>query len=447
MIRRIVSCLLLFAPIAAISAEADGPAAYAYRAPMTVASGASLQRLQLPAAALARLQQPGLADLRVFDADGRPQPAALLPPAPPEQTRRHHALAPLPILGAPGSLTVTGLGLRVDPSGEARVVRVDGRVAPSSGAALVLGILLDAEAAKGPPVELALDVDVPMQQPVTLLIETSADLRRWQHVTEHVVYRSPGDPTRAIVPLDDADTLDRYLRVTWRAATPLLAPVRLTGAMLTTAGTAATAPIIATLAGTRLVDAHDLRLTLPFATNVTALRIVPTDDALVPVRVLGRSDGEQPWSQIGTGTAYRLTRDAKVGTGTPIALSAQGFRHFRIEADKRTAGFAMPPRIELVLEPRAIAVLLTGRAPYTLAAGLPGVRSTFLPIDDLLAGTRNVDLLALPVATVAAATTIVVSAEDAKTTSGTWLLWAVLGGGTVLLAGIAWLAAKRPAQG
>lgn len=443
---RFMAWVLLLAPVGALSAETDVPGDYAFRAPITVARGAPLQRLPLPAAALIRLQQPDYADLRVFDADGRSQPIALLPARAPELARRNTVLTPLPILGAPGSLTVTGLGLRVDASGEARIVRVDGKVAPSTGAAAVLGTLLDTRPAKGPATELALDVDVPRQQPVTFVIEGSADLRRWSWITDHVVYRSPGDPRRVVIPLDTAGVLDRYLRITWRAATPLLAPVAVTAASVATTTAATLPPIVATITGARLIDPRDLRFSLPFATSIAAVRIIPAGDALIPVRILGRNDDEQPWTLLGAGAAYRLTRPGTVDFGPAIALSIQVFRQIKVEADARTAGFAALPNIELVFEPRDIAVLQTGRPPFELAAGRQGARSALLPVSDLMTGTRDTDPATLPVAVVQPSPAIVASTtENAKTVRLTWLLWAVLGAGTLLLAVAAWFAARKPA--
>lgn len=430
-LRLLVWALLALAPAAATAAEG-----FAFRTPIVAAPGAPLQRLQLPAAAVVRLVEPGYADLRVLDADGRAVPIALLDAREPAASQRITRLDPLPILGAPGSLTVTGITLRVDPAGASRVVRVDGNVGPATGAVL-LGVLFDTRAAKGPATALTLDVDVPAQQPVTFAVEGSTDLRDWQPLAETVVYRSGSQAARAQLPLARAG---RYLRVTWRAATPLLAPAGINAALLTTSGPAAASPIVATLTGATLVDAHDLRLVLPFATPVAGIRIVPAGDGLIPVRILGRADDEQPWTLIGDGVAYRLGRK----TGAVIALSAS-YPEIKVEADARTAGFASPPQVELSFEPREIAMMLTGRAPFTLAAGQPGARAAFLPVQALAASAGDADLASLPRASVAAGLAVIASpAADQGADRRTWLLWAVLVAGVTVLGVLAWIAGRKP---
>ncbi|TRW15018.1 DUF3999 family protein [Glacieibacterium frigidum] len=426
--------LILWAVLALSPAVAAAQEAFASRTPVTAAPGGPLQRLELPAAALVRLQEPGFADLRILDADGRPQPIALLDARAPVLATRTTSLAPLPILGAPGALTVTGVSLRVDPAGTSRVVRVDGNVAPSAGAVL-LGVLLDTSAAKGPATLLTLDVDAPPRQPVTLRVESSADLRAWWPLGESVVYRAPGAAAQAKLPLDGP--VERYIRITWSATTPLLAPVQVTGAALTTTGTAAESRVVATLTGATLVDAHDLRLTLPFATPVAVLRVVPAADGLVPLRIFGRDNDEQAWVPIGEGTAYRLA----ARTGAAITLS-DSYRQIRVEADARTSGFASVPGVQLVFAPREVAVLLTGRAPYTLAAGQAGLSAAYLPVAALAASAPGVDSAALPQAT-AQAPAATVASLAAATEKRTWVLWALLIVGTLALGGLVWLAARK----
>lgn len=426
--------LTLWAALALTPATAAAQDAFASRTPVTAAPGGPLQRLELPAAALVRLREPGFADLRVLDADGRPQAMALLDARPPVLLTQTTKLRPLPILGAPGALTVTGVSLRVDAGGTSRVVRVDGNVAPSASA-VVLGVLLDASAARGPATLLTLDVDTPPRQPVTLRAEGSADLRAWRTLGESVVYRAPGTPVQAKLPL--TGPVERYIRITWRAATPLLAPVQITAATLTTTGLAVGSPVVATLTGVTLADAHDLRLSLPFAIPVAALRVMPAADALIPVRIFGRDDDEQPWVPIGEGAAYRVG----ARTGPAITLS-DSYRRIRIEADARTAGFTGAPGVQLVFAPREVAVLLTGRAPFTLAAGQAGVRAAYLPVAALAASAPGVDLALLPLSTTRAGAASVASLAP-ETGKRTWLLWSLLIAGTLALAGLVWIAARK----
>ena len=140
---RVLWLALATALLAATPAASDAPGDYRVRIAVTPGSGSSVQRLAIPAEALAAAEMPNLADLRVFDARGRAMPIARLaaPPA-----LRRDALSAMPILGAADDFKARALSLRLDDQGRARVTQVDGIVAQGAGQSVVLGALLDARA-------------------------------------------------------------------------------------------------------------------------------------------------------------------------------------------------------------------------------------------------------------------------------------------------------------
>jgi Protein of unknown function (DUF3999) len=438
--------LLLLAG-AASAADDKASGAYAFHAPLQVVAGAPLQRVPLPAAALVRLQQPDYADVRVFNAQGQALAMALLAPSAAPAERRKTDLKPMPVLGAPGSLTVTGGSLQVDPAGRARVVGLSG--APDPASTVVLGVLLDVRSVRDAARELVLKVDMPEQQPVTFRLEASADLSQWQAVSEQVVYRGPGDLSAVTLAIDRPELVGRYLRVTWQSSTKLLAPVRVRGATLTTERSAAVQMERAEISGAKLATPHELEFGLAFATPIAALQLAPAGQStVIPVRILGRADREQPWTLLATGTASRLERGGAVETGAAIRLTDQRFRFIRVEADKRTSGFPTPPGIEVQFAPREIAVLVSGDGPYTLAAGLKGASAAYLPLESLMtAAAADTKVSDLPMAPAARSTPVVMSLSDGGggLLATSILLWAALLGGTAVLGFIAWLASKRPA--
>jgi hypothetical protein len=108
--------------VAAAPAGSDGePDGYALRLPLSVEAGAKVQRLVLPAAVLAGLQTRDGHDVRVFDAKGRAMPIAR---AGASAVVGHVSLDPMPILGAPDALKVSGVSLRLDGRGAAQVAEV-----------------------------------------------------------------------------------------------------------------------------------------------------------------------------------------------------------------------------------------------------------------------------------------------------------------------------------
>lgn len=410
--------LLLVAVSGVAASGADVPADYAVTARVVPSGGAPVQRLDLPAGILAALRRPDAADLRLFDRDGRVLPMAREEVAPRVVKRRPVAVRP--ILGGRAMPGGAGVSLTLDPDGGARVTGLGvGRDGP--GDATVLGALLDARALVGTGTALALAVDTPTGQPVTLTVEASADLGTWRSVGTTVAFRSEGADERVLIPLDDL-RLDRtWLRVTWSASSPLLAPVTVRSAtVLQSSRNAGATPTIAATAPIT-DDRHVVEAALPFATPLTGLAVVPDEDAILPIRVLGRSDGEQPWRVVGQGTAARIAGGARPGM---IAIEGAGVRIIRIEADPRTDGFAQAPALVLRLAPASI-VFATGPAPITLAAGRVSSEDRFLPLSSVLAGRPAG--VTLPTATLSLSDTpIELGRPDRLPTPGTWLLWGVL---------------------
>lgn len=422
--------------LAAAPAGSDGAAdAYHVRVAVTPGNGSAVQRLAVPPSALAAALTADLSDLRVIDARGRAMPMARAPAAQP--ALRRDTLTAMPILGAGDALTVRGVSLRLDEQGRARVAQVDGSVAARGS--VVLGTLFDARAITGAGRALSLDADVPPSQPVRFTVEASRDLSAWRTLGEKVVYRaSAAGGTDAAVPLGAAALKGDHLKVTWSLGSRPLSPVVVRGAVLFTRLDGATADpeVEATLPP--LADARTVAFAVPFATPIAAIRVVPASgDLLVPVRVLGRDDGEHPWALLGTGIA------APAGAGAAIALNGTTLRTLRIEADPRGPGFTAPPTLRFGFAPRALLFLAAGTPPYTLAVGKAGTADAYLPAESLLAQAEGKPV-AVATASGGPARLALAAIDETRARSRRLILWAVLLLATGLLAGLAWLLWKRP---
>jgi hypothetical protein len=421
--------------VAAAPAGSDGEArAYRVRIAVTPGSGSAVQRLAVPPSALAAARTGDLSDLRVIDARGRAMPMTRAPAA--EPTPRRDTLTAMPILGAGDALTVRGVSLRLDEQGRARVAQVDGSVAAAGS--VVLGTLFDARAITGAARALSLDADVPPSQPVRFTVEASRDLSAWRTLGEKVVYRaSASGGADATVPLGSAALKSDYLKVTWSLGSRALSPVGVRGAVLMTRQDGATADAEVEAMLPPLVDARTIAFAVPFATPIATIRVVPAaGDLLVPVRILGRDDGEHPWTLLGTGVAARAP--------SIIALNGAAFRTLRIEADPRGPGFTAPPTLRFGFASRAILFLAEGTPPYTLAVGKADTPDAYLPADSLLAQTQG-KLVVAATASGGAARLALAPIDETGARSRRLILWAVLLLATGLLAGLAWLLWKRTA--
>ena len=416
--------------IAATPAGSDNdPEGYRVHLAITPEAGARVQRVSLPAAVLATLQTEDGHDVRVFDARGRAMPIARSS-AP--SARRRDRLQPMPILGAPDALKVSGVSLRLDGRGGAQVAELRGAPATIGTAPVLLGVLLDARALTGHADRLLIDADLPEGQPVTLGVAASGDLREWRPLGEATIYRRPGETARpSVVPLDRSAIAQDYLRITWSAGSRLLAPVAIRRVVLETRGDGplATVPIEGRApapTGARVID-----FGVPFATRIVSMRVLAAHgDGVVPVRVLGREDREQPWASLGTGLATD-------GSAREIGLGGSTPRNIRIEADARSQGFSTAPMLRFGLAPRDVVFLASGTAPFTLAAGRADASDPFLAQRDLVDGQGRPGEARVSPGSPMQLT--LHPSDDGSALSRSAILWAVLVAATALLAGIAWL--------
>ncbi|WP_426163641.1 DUF3999 family protein [Sandarakinorhabdus sp. DWP1-3-1] len=441
MIRPLLIALLIATPGAAKPGDD-----HAVRLPITPVPGAPLQRLAVPAVALVALREPGLADLRILNGAGAAVPMALADGGRPG--RRTLAVPALPILGRPGVLQVTGLTLAFDAARNARVATVAGTVAGADGN-IVLGVLFDTRAVRLPGETLALDATVPAMQPVTFTVEASSDLSTWTRVGERTLYRAgPATPGDATVELGGIPLRDRYLRVRWRGDTQLVGAVAVRGATLALTGPTDRLPAPRLAVTPRREPDGALAFELPFATPLATLDVALAGDAeLIPVRILGRDNREQPWAVLGAGTLYRLRATTGLRRNAPIALDGRGARQIRIEPDGKAAGFTGTPAVALTLAPVELVFVAQGSAPFTLAAGRPGSKAAFLPLATLMPDAPPSAAATLPAATVAGGSDVprlVAAATSSGPDRRTLLLWAIILGGAALLGVMVLRLLRRP---
>jgi hypothetical protein len=463
----------LAAPLLALAADAPDAAnakSYAIRIPVTAAPDAPLQRLLLPAEALVRLQSAGYSDLRLFNAAGQPVPMALAQVPTTHSTEEQQVkLSAYPILGSATATAagLEGLSLRIEERQGRRVVQLNTTGSTTAGPASqqkVLGALLDARAVNLPAVRLTLDADLPVGQPVTFNVQASKDLKSWRPLADTVLYRADASAPAASLgesslALSMAELKDHYLRITWGDAA-----VTLRGAtLLTSRSTATRERVSATMAAPAMAGPRELSFALPFATPVAALKITPKDsNVLVPIRVLGRNDRNQPWALLATAVVYRLTTAGKEQNSGPVELQGASVREVKIEADAKTPGFASAPDIVLQFEPAQLVFLASGQGPFTLAAGLAGptgAAGAFLPMASLIPGYKASQENALPVAKAdvskadatggsagLAGPLVAAQAPGDGIPTRSLVLWGILLLGALALGAMAWVLMKQTRQ-
>lgn len=427
-------------------ADANSLQAYTLRLPITLAPDAPLQRLQLPAQALVQVQSSGYSDVRVFNAQGQSVPVALSRVATNPAERGQVKLIAFPILGGDSTAALDGLQLRIEERQGQRVVQLSTASGAANPAAQkVLGALLDAREVKTPVVAIALDVDLPVGQPITFNLQASKDLKNWRQLADTVLFKTDAASLgSSTLELPAQDLSGHYLRVTWADSNTRFAGVTLRGATLTTAvaGSVVTR-VVAAVAPLTLVSPHEFSFNLPFAAPVAALRIDPVgSNTLVPVRVLGRNDRSQPWATLASTVVYQLTAGGKTQSSGPVELPGAATREIKIEADKKTPGFAAAPEVSVLFDPVQLVFLANGAGPFTLAVGAANLSSAYLPLPSLMPGYQSGQENKLPLAEVEArgAGPVVVASGAASDTvpARSLVLWGVLIAGALALGVMAW---------
>jgi Protein of unknown function (DUF3999) len=439
------------------ASESDKPEDYALRYTLEIRGDTGLQRITLPAAALAAARTADRTDLRVFNASGQAVPLAIAP-------ARAQVLATAPVRWPIYPINATsieqqnlgGLQLRIEERAGQRTVLVETGAASKRSTTTAtptqkIGALIDTKTLTGAIENLIVDAELPIGQPVPITIAASKDLKSWRTLVDSApVFRFGAEqaPSSMSIPMSRAALDKEYLRITW----PLQQGFTLRAVQITPASESKSAPRVALpLAISPSQNVGEIVISVPFATPLQALDIrAASPNVLAPIRIAGRNQRAEPWRALANSVVYRMTNNGVETSNPSIELGGVSVRELRIEADKNTAGFGeVPPTISALVEPIEVVFLATGAAPFGLAVGRADAKRIALPITSLIPGYARDAELALPQAKVIESS-MRVAAPDTSALSEvrdkvgaqsnrSLVLWAILLGGVLLLGGIAWM--------
>ena len=442
-------------------------------------------RLTLPLAIHGRAAYGDLSDLRVHNAAGHAVPYAWL---------RNEAATPrtasqaVPIFALPGNAAAADTAL-------AFTVRPDGSLALASKTTAkpsdATQWLIDVSQVKGSLLQARFEVAPDARGLFAFRLEASDDLRQWRPVggDEQLVRLAHGGQTIERMAVELGSLRTRFLRLRWsdpQHGVPLakveidsvqevepVAPIEWSGALkpercaedycdyLLPRGLPvqslridlADINTLAQVGVSGLVDAAPASATPP--------QFVPRN----PLYALRHSQRRTTALPTGPGEAplldtvvYRLAQAGGEARSPVLALDGAVYSRLRL----RTSGpvsvlGATPPTIALGATPRTLVFLAQGSAPFSLAwraatdkgavqgavPGAPLALSTLIPgyaaDKPVAADGASVTLpVAAVEAAVAAAALAPVPEAAPHDPSRKWWLWGALGGGLLLLAGMAW---------
>lgn len=453
---------------AAWSAEAPAVSEFAWRGSLTLPAQASLVRVEVPVAALLRMQSSAGHDLRVFNAAGDIVPFALLGRAelshvaPTARTASYPAYTLFSAASA-GKPTRGAVEVQVNTNGQrsSAWVRLDTSGVTASatppGAQPLQAALFDLRAEQQAVDALELSIDLPRNVLVSISVATSTDLKDWTVVASKgplFQFDGEGAPSSHTLELHQSLPLKkRYLRLAWPGQNGVV--LRSLVGRVAPAHTVP-APLRAALPPGMPDSKGGLTWTLPFATPLAAIHLQAVhDNTLVPVRIQSRADAAQPWRTLASTVVYRLDTVGQGSSNPPTPLHGASVRALRVEASQ---GAALPSgglQATVEFAPLQLAFLASGAGPFTLAVGRTS--TTAASVDASLLSSIAPDRLnTLPLATVARVeespdVVLAGAAPDwlpAGTSLRSVLLWLVLGLGVLVLAAVAFslmrqLAARR----
>lgn len=436
---------------------------FAWRAPVEIPPAASLVRVELPVAALLRLQSRDARDVRIFNAAGEPVAFAFMEPVRAQPVIARSSTYPaLPLLSAaPGQREPRGsLQVRIDQSDGGRSVWVQTDGKPPAGATALDSALFTTKGERQPLSALDVQATLPANTPVRISAFSSADLAQWTPLPlRGRLYRFTGEgaPHNTTLEFEQPVHLqDRYLRLDWSGQDG----VSVTAVTALIASAPPSAALRGELPAPHPADEGSLEITTGFLTPMAGLALTTTrSNDLLPVRVLGRDDASQPWRLLGQTVVYRLGVPGSEVTNPVMPMHGAAAARLRIVSTTGADLTGAPLRASVEFLPRRLVFVATGAGPFELAAGRADTLPAALPLPTIAGslGAGKVD--DLPPAKIGAA--IMQGPGSAGWLGRTWsaaaglgkplVLWTVLLAGVLILAGVAWsllrqMSRERPAD-
>ncbi len=192
---------------------------------------------------------------------------------------------------------------------------------------------------------------------------------------------------------------------------------------------------------------------------VQYLRVdLPQMNTVTSARFYVRNKLSEPWQYLTTSSLYRTEKGGKLSVNPDVQLNNTTARYWRMQFDESNGGLgAENPSLSLGWRPHTVVWNARGNAPFKLNVGDNPSVVNYVEVQSLLPDYKLEKVLQLPKANVE-----IVKAETANTSKNltnhqqdtwatapdykSWLLWAGLALGVLLLAGMAYSLLKTDSQ-
>lgn len=450
-----LACLLLAGLLCAAPAVAAEDFAQQWPLKLSRVDGGAY-RVTLEASVYRQLHTADLRDFEVRNGDGATVPSALFAPEQPlAQAPRRRALPWFKLPATPPGGPAGGWELIGGFDGEGRLHAVQARVTGTTSAALPQNVLLvDASQVREEITALELQWQPGSGIDVGFRVEGSDDLDQWQTLPARGrlvdLQRDGRRLLQRRIELSPSRHV-RYLRLTPDRGDQLLEVTAVSAELAVS--TVASAPQWQTLRGRRADQSgrDTFEFTLEGRFPVQQVDVEMPGNHAVEWRLESRDDNDAPWRlRAGPWMAWQVD---SVGRGSRSGARALDRvvrdRYWRLSPGTPVGG---EPVLRLGYRPEVVVFLAQGAAPYTLVAGSARARRTDSPLSQLVDAMRRQrgdDWQPAPAHLGAAQVLAGDAAFTARRDWTSWLLWAVLvlGALVVSMFALSLLRQPRPATG
>ena len=469
----LILALIAMAAIAADQPKSDTPADYAYVLPLQVSGKQGVVGLRLPLSVYQRAQMAGLEDLRIFDAHGSLQPFALYQPQASiaaQRARLKAAIFPVKAAGTP-KVSTAGFELDIRTRADGSVMSVhtrsggvDNSGAKLSSLILDFGATMDtSKASTNNATQIdALRFSPPANQQnysAEVWLESSRDLKVWNTVgaTELRWLSNDSAQTLASDRLEFSPQTFRYARLSWRRGEPLQfanieADTTTRQAAEPPRETLWIQPVQARLPGDLAYPAGIAipveQISLRFA---EANIVYPLAFGLYSERPSRYSGSPTEWVFVprSNATFYQISQNEQTRKSGAVWIGGGHAPEWIIHP--LSAGASAQPELGISWQPATLVFLAGGVAPYTLNFGRSDIRSAAQSLSQVAPNFSTQELAQLEQAQFGALQTraVALGADSDAAKAGlsarnrSFILWAVLLLGVVVLGGMAWRLTKQ----
>jgi hypothetical protein len=394
------AAFLVWALVASTAHAADTAASYSHALPLQVSGKQAVVQLRLPPDVYLHARSANLADLRVFDSTGAPQPFALSETTSPQQ--QHSVESPCKVfpIFVPARAAGRIDDLQVRLSRDGTVVSVSPHPGTAQGDANVLaGLVLDlGELPSGASVSsLTLAPPPDMRNySAALVVEASNDLQDWQPLAETTVnwlVNGRGDSVSSNRITFPAQRF-RYARVRWADGNP--AEFAAITAQVNRVQDAPQQWDTVTLPARRAGAGQDLIYAAPVAVPAERVGVVLRGQNIVlPVtigRYAQRTANVTDFLPLASATFYHLNQDGNARVAGDVVLPETHLAQWVL---RPKGAVSDPPDLRLRWRPATLVFVAGGTPPYVLAFGRTGAASSQLPLDQVAPGFNVQDLARL----------------------------------------------------